>query len=255
MSRAKSLVLPFLILSFWGATQTSFASVIDFESYSGPSVYGSTNAQTLTISTGIGNVTISGGVVLTNASNLPADETSVYGTASFATGTGYSNTITVTFPQAINNFFLDVVNGETSSVTYQLADNAGHSASFTLASNASSGKQTVGFAATGTVVTITASTQPTTMSIGPSTQAMLVGRSNGLRGGEGPGQGTAAGAVRRPRGNISVTTWDFFIDNIHFNEALPPSLAVPVPPSLLLGLTGLGGAGLYWLKRSMSRRG
>ena len=149
--------------------------------------------------------TVSGGVILTNATNLPADETSIYGTAGNASnigvslGTGFTNPLVVTFPVPISNFFLDVLNGNIIPVAYDLSDNAGNSASFNLAPNLNGGLKTVGFAAAGTVVDITAAT----------------------------GQTTATGM-----------TWDFFIDNIHFDEPLPTQ--TPEPSALaMLGL-GLG---------------
>ena len=54
------------------------AEIVNFEALTGPSTFAAAGpAQPVTISTTLGNVTISGGVILTNATNLPADETSV----------------------------------------------------------------------------------------------------------------------------------------------------------------------------------
>jgi hypothetical protein len=133
-------------------------------------------------------------VILTDATNLPADETSIYGTAGNAAnigvsvGTGFTNPLTVTFPVPINNFFLDVLNGNVEGVTYKVADNNGNSNTTTLAPNLSGGNEVVGFAATGTVVTIAATT----------------------------GQSTPGGM-----------TWDFFVDNITFDEPLPTTTPEP----------------------------
>src|SRR5947209_11406608 len=67
----------------------AFGDLIDFETFSGPTTFAAAgNAQTLNVSTSIGTVVISGGVILTNATGLPADETSIYGTAGNATGIG-----------------------------------------------------------------------------------------------------------------------------------------------------------------------
>ena len=189
----------------------AFSGVIDFETLTGPSTFvAAGNVQSVNISTGIGTVNVQGGVILTAATNLPADETSIYGTAGNAAdnigvpvGTGLTNPITITFPVGINNFFLDVLNGNLQNVNYQVADNNGHSANFVLVPNLSSGQTTIGFAAIGTVVTIAATT----------------------------GQSTPSGM-----------TWDFFIDNIHFNEALPPSLGgpgVPEPATMLTMSAGM----------------
>src|SRR5262245_27467207 len=109
----RMLSLSSLVISAAVAT-TASAAVIDFETFTGPSTFAAAgNAQILNISTSIGIVTIQGGVILTNATNLPADETSIYGTAGNAanigitTGTGFLNPITITFPVPITNFFLD----------------------------------------------------------------------------------------------------------------------------------------------------
>jgi hypothetical protein len=174
------------------------------------------NAQNLNISTGIGTVNFTGGVILDQVTNLPADETVIYGTAGNASnigvvpnGTGFTNPLTITFPTTINNLFLDVLNGNTISVTYQLADNNGHSADFTLIPNLSGGVKTIGFPASGTVVTVTATT----------------------------GQDTPSGM-----------TWDFFVDNVHFDE---PLSGIPEPATL--PIIGFGIIGIVLYRRHRSR--
>ncbi len=139
---------------------TCSAASIDFETFTGPSLFGPP-PQTLNIPTTIGTVTISGGLVLTEETNLPADQTSVYGTGAFDNfETGYSNPIRIVFPEPITNFFLNVYNGNTEPIDYTVADNAGHSATFNLPDNFSGGQSLIGFPATGTVVTITAGPSP-----------------------------------------------------------------------------------------------
>jgi hypothetical protein len=180
-----------------GIAHNAKAEVINFDDQglSGPSLFvnASPSPQHLNITTSIGTVMFDGGVILTNTSNLPANQTSIYGTADF--GTSLSNPLTVTFPQNITNFFLDVYNGETFDVDYKVYDNAGHSATFSLANNLSSGTTQIGFAATGDIVYVEAIS--------------------------------------------GLPSWDFFIDNIHFDEALPPDLVVPLPGALLLLGSGL----------------
>jgi hypothetical protein len=176
------------------------ALVIDFETLpAGPGLFALAGpAQTLQFTNYQGSgidVTFTGGVILTNTANLPADQTNIYGTANF--GTGLSNPLTVTFSTAITNFFLDVYNGLTTTTSYTVADNVGNTATFALAPNLTGGTTQIGFAATGTVVTIM-----------------------GLP--------------------VGTPTWDFFIDNIHFNEALPTEAPEPASMVLLgLGLVGL----------------
>src|SRR5271165_7212761 len=102
------------------ATAAAFADTINFENQcpsgqtaSGPcsALYSTVgNAQTLTIPTSIGSVMISGGALFDDITNLPVDETAVYGTAGNASnvgvfpGTGFTNPLTLTFPEAIDSF-------------------------------------------------------------------------------------------------------------------------------------------------------
>lgn len=193
------LFLPAALVGILGLPGNASATVVDFESIVGPSTFAAAGpAQHLVFNTVDGQVTFDGGVVLTNTTNLPADETSVYGTAHFGNPT-LTNPLTITFESPIHNFFLDVLNGLTQDVTYEMSDNTANLADFTLAPNLSSGQKTIGFAATGTQVKIFALPKDT-------------------------------------------PTWDFFIDNIHFNENLPPSIPEPTPLMLMgVGLLGVAG--------------
>jgi hypothetical protein len=217
-------------LLFPGAPKPAFPSTVDFESQcpggvqtAGPcsSLFASAgNAQNLNIVTAIGTVTFHGGALLDHATNLPADETVIYGTAGNSAsigvfpGSGFANPLTISFPAPITNFFLDVLNGNTMSVDYHVADNHGNAADFLLAPNLSGGLKTIGFAATGTVVTISAAT----------------------------GQSTSAGM-----------TWDFLIDNVHFDEPLPTG-AVPEPGSWALIGIGLAMLGLSRIGKKLPNR-
>ena len=105
-----------------------------------------------------------------------------------------------------------MLNGNIIPVTYEVADNASNSNTSTLVPNLSGGNELISFAATGTIVTIDALT----------------------------GQSTTDG-----------TTFDFFIDNIHFDEPLPGT--VPEPASALLFVVGaLGLAALRTRHRRSS---
>lgn len=179
----------------------SHATVINFDDQGlfGPGTFAAAGAnQDLSIATAAGNVSITGGTVLTQETFLPANRSSLYGTAFFASplasnvnNSGYRPTITLTFPTVVSSFYLDVYNGQTFNVTYTVADNNGHSASFVLIPNMSSGTSQIGFnPANATSVTITSD----------------------------------AGAA-----------WDFSIDNIVFNEGLPsvvPTTVAPPPTSI-----------------------
>jgi len=204
------VLMAFALVAFLMLGQTAIAITIDFESLTGPSVFASAvpSPQTLDFSTSDGNVEFQGGVILTNTSALPANQTSLYGTAYF--GTKLSNPLTVTFANPVSNFFLDVYNGLTTDITYLVSDNVGNSASFTLAPNLNGGTTQIGFAATGTIITIASISEP-------------------------------------------ISAWDFFIDNVTFNEELPPEISpVPEPSTMILlgaGLVGLAGYGKKKFRR------
>jgi hypothetical protein len=182
------------------AAAAAFADSINFESQcaSGPKANGpcstlfSTvgNEQDLSIATASGTVTITGGAVFDTTANLPADQTAVYGTAGNSSligvfpGAGFTNPLVITFPKPILNFSLDIFNGNTMTVQYELADNRGDTADFQIVPNFSMGLQSNGFATTGNQVTISAIT----------------------------GQNTPSGL-----------TWDFLIDNINFTPVPEPS--------------------------------
>jgi hypothetical protein len=97
----------------------------DTQGLTGPSGYPATSS-TVSVNTVDGLVTFSGGAIVTNIVNLPADTSSLYETANFA-GATYQNPLTITFANPITNFFLDVYNGNPTDVEYTVADNAGHS--------------------------------------------------------------------------------------------------------------------------------
>ena len=178
-------------LALLASVGTANASIVTFEDQTGPSTFGNPD-QTLTYTFGPLTATFTGGTILTQTTFLPADQTSVYGTESCCN----TNPLTITFNQPVNNFFLDILNGNTVTEDYTVADNDGHSAVFSIPPNLSSGLQFDSIPATGTVITITSAA------------------SNGF--------------------------WDFFIDNVGFNQPTPRN--VPEPLTLSLFAAGLAGA-------------
>jgi len=133
------------------------ADIIDFEQFAGPSTFAAAGPeQTLTVSTFIGDVIVTGGVILTGAIDVPADQTSVYGTA--FSGDGLLNFITLTFPQNINNLFLNLYNGETYPETFTVSDNLGDSTTVTLASNLDGGTSLISFPAADSLSVVTVTT-------------------------------------------------------------------------------------------------
>ncbi len=197
----------FILSAFTAMTFQSFGTVIDFDSQglTGPSFFSAASPipQTIPITVAGITVTFTRGVILDQASNAPADETAVYGTASFVPG--MSNPMIITFSQPVTNFFMNLYNGQTTDATYNVSDNNGNSQNFTLPPNLSGGQSLVAIPATGTMITIEDIT----------------------------GSGS----------------WDFIIDNIHFNEPLPP-LPDSGTTAMLLG-SALAGLGLVrrYLKR------
>jgi hypothetical protein len=215
--RITSVAVAALLSSFAMVAQ---ATVINFQDYvAGTGTYfvGAGNAQTLTITAGGYDVVFGGGTPLgPNISNLPATASVAYGTADFANSSGqsgYTNPLTIQFfdavtfaPSAVNNFFLNLYNGNTVPVDYTLMDNLGNGSVFNVGENFSSGQQTFGFASAGNSFTVTG---------GPA-----------LNG---------------------CCAWDFFINQIGFNEKLPegsdnghPISPVPEPSTYAMLLAGLG---------------
>lgn len=150
----KSFLLPLALAAAVVAGPVSAATInFDDQGLSGPSTFGGPATPPVVVPTSAGNVTFSGGIVMTAVTSLPANQTSLYGTADF--GQGLLNPLTITFANPITNFLVDIVNGLSQEVDYRVEDNLGNSSVFTLASNFNSGLTTIGFAAAGNVVTIT----------------------------------------------------------------------------------------------------
>lgn len=138
LSRGCKLLALIALLAVQALAQgaTPPLTTINFENVSGPSVFGSASPP-LTIN----GATFSGGQVLTNATYLPADPTSVYGTSYFCTGC--SDTITIDFTNKASNFSMLLLNGLDYTVTYTVEDDQGGQQQFTLVANDSSGSATV----------------------------------------------------------------------------------------------------------------
>src|SRR5437868_2453625 len=129
------------------------ASVINFEDQpAGPSNFAATSgAHTLVYIFGTLTVTFTGGVILTNETSQTTDNTNVYATCGICGMPSFTNPLTVTFSAPVQNFQIDILNALAGN--YTMADNAGHSLNFNLATTGGS-LATEGFAASGTVVTI-----------------------------------------------------------------------------------------------------
>jgi pimeloyl-ACP methyl ester carboxylesterase len=109
---------------------------INFLQFAGPSVFSSVEPPVE-----VDGVTISGGQILTNATNLPVNAGTVYGTASFCSGC--LPVITLDFAAPVSNFSIYVMNGNVVTVTYTVADNQGGSQTITLVANFLEGAGTV----------------------------------------------------------------------------------------------------------------
>lgn len=115
---------------------------VDFEQFSGPSVF--TGVQPpLTVDL----ATFSGGQILSRATNLPANQTTVYGTAIFCSGC--LPTITIDFSEAVSEFSVFVMNGQTFTVNYMVEDDQGGMSMISLVANFQSGAGTVSLPSTG----------------------------------------------------------------------------------------------------------
>jgi hypothetical protein len=138
-------------------TPAPTTAVIDFEEFTGGPVFSEVQPP-LTV----GIATISGGQLLQSTTNLPADQTVVYGTASPNLCTGCESTITIDFTQGVSNFSVFLMNGRGVIVTYVVQDDQGGTQTHTLEPTLSSGAVTVSLPASGiTHVEIRPTGEPT----------------------------------------------------------------------------------------------
>jgi hypothetical protein len=204
MSRSKirlvllGCTLAFIVALSFGAMNLS-ADIITFDTLTPPPAgfpnnFGNAGpSQTLIIPTSIGDVVVMGGVVLANTAFLPANQTASFGTESPVLGADASlaNLLTIIFPQNITNFFLNLFNGVGQPEDYLVQDNLGNSITVTVPGNFQPGASSLVAFANDT----------------PLGNTITI---------------VASGAF----GQSGL--WDFFIDNIGFNEA---PTGVPIPPT------------------------
>jgi pimeloyl-ACP methyl ester carboxylesterase len=112
------------------------STTIDFEQFAGPNVFVAADPPVMA-----GSATITGGEILRGTTFLPADMTTVYGTASFCSGC--LPTITINFNQPVSNCSVFVLNGEAFSVTYTVQDDNGDLQTQTFDTNANGGAGTI----------------------------------------------------------------------------------------------------------------
>lgn len=132
------------------ASGSVYSSSINFDDQglSGPSLFPFTSGSPLNITVDGITATFSGGVILNKTTNLPANQTSVYGTVNIPNyTTGYTNPLTISFSKAVDNVIFDLLNGWTSTTNFRVTDDAGDSQSYSLLSNLNSGMTTLGLVA------------------------------------------------------------------------------------------------------------
>jgi hypothetical protein len=144
-------------LALLGGTASARADLITFDGQvpPGPSLFADATAGPVSITTANATTTFSGGTILTNATNLPADETSLYGTASFTGNPGYTNPMTITFSQGVTNFIADIYNGQTFTTGFLVQDNLGDSQMFNLPPNLNGGQTEVDFGTQTGITSVT----------------------------------------------------------------------------------------------------
>jgi pimeloyl-ACP methyl ester carboxylesterase len=108
------------------------SQIIEFTEFAGPSLFNAIEPPLQ-----VGAATISGGQILTNTTNLPIDQQTVYGTADFCTGC--LPAITIDFALPVSKFSVFLLNGSTVTFTYTVADNQGGSQIIVLEPNVDSG--------------------------------------------------------------------------------------------------------------------
>jgi hypothetical protein len=127
-------ILLWNVVSVGAQTRTTTAK-IDFEEYGGSTLFATTQTVRNCIAT------ISGGELLSQATNLPVNQTVVYGTA--ANCSGCQPTITIDFDVPVSNFSLFLMNGDKKPRSYLIKDDLGAQQMVTLAPNFQSGATTV----------------------------------------------------------------------------------------------------------------
>lgn len=133
------------------------ATTIDFESLTGPSVFG-TAQPPLTV----GIATFSGGLVMTAVNGLLSDQSSVYGTADFCAGCVSS--ITITFSMPVDDFSAEVLNGTAATgaiIRYTVASDLGGSVTKSLGTDSSNDAATFTIPDSGITSVTISRTEPT----------------------------------------------------------------------------------------------
>jgi hypothetical protein len=208
----KHLLRTSLLMAMFSVVATPSTLLINFETVpvepTGPNLFSVAGAaQTITVP---GVATISGGVILGDETNLPAQAfgtpPNVYGTAGF--GNNLSSTLTLTFNAAfpVTQVSFPVFNGATITESYLITayNGAAVVASQTLTNLASN-------ALGGYAIADLTSTSISSITVAPT-------------------------ALNDP----AVNGWDFSIDSIALNESVQQAFA-PEPAGLtLLGLFAIG---------------
>ena len=142
-----------LALGGTGAARAA-ATTIDFESLTGPSIFGPADPPLP-----IGVATFSGGAIMTAVEGLLPDQSTVYGTADFCTGC--ASTITIAFSTPVDDFSAKVINGTTATISYTVASNFGDSVTKLLGNDLATGADTFTLPDAGITSVTIARTEPT----------------------------------------------------------------------------------------------
>lgn len=124
---------------------------LDAAGLSGPSTFSKAGPEKDI--TAPGGVTLSGGVLLTGATNDIANRTTVYGSAQTSSALGVTadpslkNPVTITSAQPLYYLSFELDNGLTTPATYDITDDAGDVVKVTIPANFNGGKQLVSLAA------------------------------------------------------------------------------------------------------------
>lgn len=112
-----------------------------------PGTFALSSADPLVIVAGGITVTLSGGALLSQVSDLPADQNTVYGAASYVGA--MSNPLTITFSAPVDDLAFTLYNGQTANTLYA-ATADGVSQHFSLAPNIFMGSTQISFAGIST---------------------------------------------------------------------------------------------------------